>query len=70
MFYRNGSSEFRAVGYDLAYEGATTDMTSDDLRVCSDDAVGPAMPVTTSLAAEFGGQIGQTIGKSDIIWVM
>ena len=55
MFYRNGSSEFRAVGYDLAYEGATTDMTSDDLRVCSDDAVGPAMPVTTSLAAEFGG---------------
>ena len=55
MFYRNGSSEFRAVGYDLAYEGATTDMTTDDLRVCSDDAVGPAMPVTTSLAAEFGG---------------
>ena len=55
MFYRNGSSEFRAVGYDLAYEGATTDMTTDDLRVCSDDAVGPAMPVTTSLAAEYGG---------------
>jgi len=55
MFYRNGSSEFRAVGYDLAYEGATTDMTTDDLRICSDDAVGPAMPVTTSLAAEFGG---------------
>ena len=55
MFYRNGSSEFRAVGYDLAYEGATTDMTTDDLRVCSDDVVGPAMPVTTSLAAEFGG---------------
>ncbi len=55
MFYRNGSSEFRAVGYDLAYQGATSDMTTDDLRICSDDVVGPAMPVTTSLAAEFGG---------------
>ncbi|MDE0708111.1 MAG: CocE/NonD family hydrolase [Candidatus Poseidoniales archaeon] len=55
MFYRNGSSEARAVGYDLAYQGATSDMTTDDLRVCSDDVVGPAMPVTTSLAAEAGG---------------
>ena len=57
MFYRNGSSEFRAVGYDLAYQGATSDMTTDDLRICSDDVVGPAMPVTTSLAAEaFGAE--------------
>jgi predicted acyl esterase len=57
MFYRNGSSEARAVGYDLAYQGATSDMTTDDLRVCSDDVVGPAMPVTTSLAAEaFGAE--------------
>ena len=55
MFYRNGSSEARAVGYDLAYQGATTDMTTDDLRICSDDIIGPAMPITTSLAAEFGG---------------
>tara|TARA_B110000438_G_scaffold300401_1_gene352701 strand:+ start:1481 stop:3325 length:1845 start_codon:yes stop_codon:yes gene_type:complete len=55
MFYRNGSSEARAVGYDLAYQGATSDMTTDDLRICSDDVVGPAMPVTTSLAAEAGG---------------
>ena len=55
MFYRNGSSEARAVGYDLAYQGATTDMTTDDLRICSDDILGPAMPITTSLAAEFGG---------------
>ena len=56
MFYRNGSSEARAVGYDLAYEGATTDLTTDE-RVCSDDLIGPAMPVTTSLAAEaFGAE--------------
>ncbi len=55
MFYRNGSSEFRAVGYDLAYQGATSDATTDDLRICSDDILGPAMPITTSLAAEFGG---------------
>lgn len=55
MFYRNGSSEARAVGYDLAYQGATSDMTTDDMRICSDDILGPAMPITTSLAAEFGG---------------
>ena len=55
MFYRNGSSEARAVGYDLAYQGATSDMTTDDLRICSDDIFGPAMPITTSIAAEFGG---------------
>lgn len=57
MFYRNGSSEARALGYDIAYEGATTDPTTDDLRICSDDILGPAMPVTTSLAAEaFGAE--------------
>ena len=55
MFYRNGSSEGRALGYDLAYQVATSDMTTDDLRICSDDIIGPAMPITTSLAAEFGG---------------
>ena len=55
MFYRNGSAESRSLGYDLAYQGATTDPTTDDLRICSDDIVGPAAPVTTSLAAEFGG---------------
>ena len=55
MFYRNGSSEARAVGYDLAYQGATSDMTTDDLRICSDDIFGPAMPITTSLGAELGG---------------
>ncbi len=57
MFYRNGSSEARAVGYDMAYQGATTDTTTDDMRVCSDDIIGPAMPITTSLAAEaFGAE--------------
>ena len=55
MFYRNGSAEARAMGYDLAYQASTSDPTTDDLRICSDDIVGPAAPVTTSLAAEFGG---------------
>ena len=55
MFYRNGSAETRAMGYDLAYQFATADPTTDDLRICSDDLIGPAIPVTTSLAAEFGG---------------
>ena len=55
MFYRNGSAEARAMGYDLAYELATADPTTDDLRICQDDIWGPAAPVTTSLAAEFGG---------------
>ena len=55
MFYRNGSAEARAMGYDLGYELATADPTTDDLRICQDDVWGPAMPVTTSLAAEFGG---------------
>ena len=41
MFYRNGSSEARAFGYDAAYQAATADLTQDDLRVCSDDLVGP-----------------------------
>ena len=55
MFYRNGSSEFRALGYDAAYQAATFDLTTDDLRVCSDDLVGPLNPWTTYAFAEFGG---------------
>ena len=55
MFYRNGSSEFRALGYDLAYQGATSDPTLDDLRMCSDDVVGPLNPWSTWGWAEFGG---------------
>ena len=55
MFYRNGSSEFRALGYDAAYQAATFDLTTDDLRVCSDDLVGPLDPWTTYAFAEFGG---------------
>ena len=55
MFYRNGSSEARAMGYDAAYQAATTDLTTDDLRVCSDDLVGPLNPWTTYAWAEFGG---------------
>ena len=37
MFYRNGSSEARAMGYDAAYQAATSDLTTDELRVCQDD---------------------------------
>ena len=55
MFYRNGSSEARAMLYDVLYEGATTDATSDDMRLCSDDAIGPISPFTTWLGAGFGG---------------
>ena len=55
MFYRNGSSEARAMGYDAAYQAATTDLTTDDLRVCSDDLAGPLNPWTTYAWAEFGG---------------
>jgi len=55
MFYRNGSSESRAMVYDALYQGATTDATSDDLRMCSDDLIGPASPFTTWMGAEFGG---------------
>lgn len=55
MFYRNGSSEARAMLYDALYEGATTDATDDDLRMCTDDAIGPLNPLTTWVGAEFGG---------------
>ena len=55
MFYRNGSSESRAMLYDVLYEGATTDASSDDMRLCSDDAIGPISPFTTWLGAGFGG---------------
>lgn len=55
MFYRNGSSEARAMLYDVLYEGATTDASSDDMRLCSDDAIGPISPFTTWLGAGFGG---------------
>ncbi len=55
MFYRNGSSESRAMAYDALYEGATTDPTTDDMRLCSDDLIGPATPWTTYAAAEVGG---------------
>jgi hypothetical protein len=55
MFYRNGSSEARAMGYDAAYQAATTDLTSDDMRICSDDLVGPLNPWSTYGWAELGG---------------
>jgi len=55
MFYRNGSSESRAMVYDALYEGATTDPTFDDARMCTDDAIGPLNPLTTWAGAEFGG---------------
>jgi len=55
MFYRNGSSEFRALGYDAAYQAATSDLTTDELRVCQDDLTGPLSPFTTQLWAQYGG---------------
>lgn len=55
MFYRNGSSEARAMGYDAAYQAATADLTTDDMRVCSDDIVGPLSPWSTWGWAEVGG---------------
>ena len=55
MFYRNGSSEFRALGYDAAYQAATSDLTSDELRICSDDLIGPLNPWSTHLWAHYGG---------------
>lgn len=55
MFYRNGSSETRAMVYDALYEYSTVDGDGDDLRVCSDDLVGPASPWTTWAGAEYGG---------------
>ena len=55
MFYRNGSSEARAMLYDVLYEGATADPTEDDMRMCSDDIIGPISPFTTWLGAGVGG---------------
>ena len=55
MFYRNGSSEARAMLYDALYEGATADPGFDDSRMCTDDAIGPLNPFTTWAGAEFGG---------------
>jgi len=55
MFYRNGSSEARALLYDVLYEGATADATSDDMRFCSDDIIGPLSPFTTWVGAGLGG---------------
>ena len=55
MFYRNGSSESRAMLYDALYEGATADATEDDMRMCSDDAIGPVSPFTTWAGAGLGG---------------
>lgn len=55
MFYRNGSSEARALGYDAAYQAATSDLTTDELRVCQDDLTGPLNPFTTQLWAQYGG---------------
>ena len=55
MFYRNGSSEARAMLYDVLYEGATADAGYDDSRMCTDDAIGPLNPFTTWAGAEFGG---------------
>ncbi|MFL2984792.1 MAG: CocE/NonD family hydrolase [Candidatus Poseidoniaceae archaeon] len=55
MFYRNGSSESRAMLYDALYEGATTDAGTDDMRMCTDDLIGPLNPFSTWAGAEFGG---------------
>ena len=55
MFYRNGSSESRAMLYDALYEGATAGASTDDMRMCTDDAIGPASPWTTYALAEYGG---------------
>ena len=55
MFYRNGSSETRAMLYDALYEGATTDAGTDDMRMCTDDLIGPLNPFSTWAGAEFGG---------------
>ena len=51
MFYRNGSSEFRAMGYDAAYWAATSDLTTDELRVCQDDLQGPSTPYNPLVGA-------------------
>ena len=54
MFYQR-IIEARAMLYDVLYEGATADATEDDMRMCSDDAIGPVSPFTTWLGAGFGG---------------
>ena len=41
--------------YDVLYEGATADATSDDMRFCTDDAIGPLSPYTTWFGAGLGG---------------
>ena len=41
--------------YDALYEGATTDAGTDDMRMCIDDALGPASPWPTYTLAEYGG---------------
>ena len=43
------------MGYDAAYQAATTDLTTDDMRVCSDDLIGPLNPWSTWGWAEVGG---------------
>ena len=55
MFYRNGSSESRALGYDAAYWAFTSDLTTDEMRVCQDDLQGPLNPFSTHLWAHYGG---------------
>jgi len=55
MFYRNGSSESRAMVYDALYEGSTADAGTDDLRMCADDVIGPLNPFSTWAGAEAGG---------------
>ena len=68
--YRNGSSEARAMLYDVLYEGATADATSDDMRFCTDDAIGPLSPFTTWFGAGLGGDEGMIIGMKGIIYKM
>ena len=65
MFYRNGSSEARAMGYDIAYQGATSDPTTDDMRICSDDVIGPLNPLSTWGFADLVEQNGMTIGMRE-----
>ena len=36
-------------------KGATADATSDDMRFCADDAIGPLSPFTTWFGAGLGG---------------
>ena len=64
MFYRNGSSESRAMVYDALYEGATADATFDDTRMCTDDIIGPLNPPTTWAGAELLALSGANTGKN------